>query len=77
MFNKTILIVGIISYVLFSFSSAQAVTYYVDPSGDDSNGLSWETAFTSINTAIGANDVNIIIQNGYPRTATAARKIAC
>ncbi len=51
----------ILSFLVLISSAALATTYYVDPGGsDDANGLSWATAFATIQKGIKeANDGNI------------------
>jgi parallel beta-helix repeat protein len=43
--------------------SAWATHYYVDPSGDDSNGLSWAAAFHTIQQGIDASSATIVEVN--------------
>jgi parallel beta-helix repeat protein len=64
LFNKIILIISVIACT-FSLETASATTYYVDPNGsDDANGLTWPTAFETIQKAIDtANDNDIIDVN--------------
>ena len=57
MIRSTMIAVMAMAVVLMS-GGAAGTTYYVDPNGDDNNdGLSWETAFATIQKGIDdAND---------------------
>jgi hypothetical protein len=58
------MIIGMIVAVLSSMSTtAWGIHYYVDKNGDDSNGLSWATAFNTIQQGIDANDATIVEVN--------------
>ncbi|MBN1509547.1 MAG: right-handed parallel beta-helix repeat-containing protein [Sedimentisphaerales bacterium] len=60
--------------VVFACAASQAATYYVSPEGDNTSGLSWVTAFRTIQTAVDkcspvGNDTVRVRQGTYPITA--------
>jgi hypothetical protein len=64
------MIIGMILAVLVSMSTtAWGIHYYVDRKGDDSNGLSWASAFNTIQQGIEAKDATIVEVNEdmYPK----------
>ena len=51
--------------MMMAVATARAVTYYVSPHGDDTDGSDWEKAFTQIQTAVAKSDATeIIVTNG-------------
>ncbi|MHC4865595.1 MAG: right-handed parallel beta-helix repeat-containing protein, partial [Planctomycetota bacterium] len=58
-------LIGTIAVLVFSISTpAWAVHYYVDPNGsDNANGLSWATAFATIQKGINSIDATIVEVN--------------
>jgi parallel beta-helix repeat protein len=63
MLTQKTVIATIVVLVLSISTSARATHYYVDPNGDDSNGLSWATAFHAIQQGIDANSPTVVEVN--------------
>jgi hypothetical protein len=59
--KTTIAVIGLI--VLFVGAPARAIHYHVDPNGDDTTGLSWATAFHTIQQGIDASNPTIVEVN--------------
>jgi parallel beta-helix repeat protein len=56
MLTRKLIITLVAAVAISASSTVWATTYYVDPCGDDSNGLSWPTAFHTIQQGIDASN---------------------
>ncbi|MHC4123920.1 MAG: right-handed parallel beta-helix repeat-containing protein [Planctomycetota bacterium] len=63
MFRKKINFAIVLAFFVLLVGSVSATTYYVDPNGDDdANGLSWATAFETIQEGIDSSSTDDIVE---------------